>query len=249
MAKFGYADPGRSGSGDFNKAIRRFQKYFHLKMTGQLDAETQTEMLKPRCGNPDEVDDTGRSGPQAFTTGSKWSKTSLTYRFLRDSEDVSSSVMKATFTKAFAYWSAVTPLRFREVTSGRSDFTISVNGDNVNGQPGIDLLAVAVHEIGHAIGLHHSNVRGSIMWPSYNGYDPNLKLHSDDISGAQSLYGRNTSRNTRSNTGRNIGRISGGGSSCADKNTNCSSWRSSGYCRGRFAMYMKENCPKSCRHC
>ncbi|CAB4011318.1 macrophage metalloelastase isoform X2 [Paramuricea clavata] len=99
--------------------------------------------------------------------------------------------MKATFKKAFAYWSAVTPLRFREVISGRSDFTIrfarrshgdsapfdgrygvlahafipsdgrihfdededySVNGDIVNGRPGIDLLFVAVHEIGHAIG-------------------------------------------------------------------------------------------------
>lgn len=59
----------------------------------------------------------------------------------------------------------------------------------VNGARGIDLLAVAVHEIGHALGLHHSDVRGSIMWPSYNGYDPNLKLDNDDIQGIQSLYG------------------------------------------------------------
>ena len=124
MEKFGYANPGRSGSEDFNTAIARFQKYFHLEVTGRLDEETKTEMLKPRCGNPDEVDDTGRSGAQAFRTGSKWRKTRLTYRFLRDSEDMTRSVMKATFRKAFAYWSAVTPLRFREVTSGSSDFTI-----------------------------------------------------------------------------------------------------------------------------
>ena len=61
----------------------------------------------------------------------------------------------------------------------------------VNNSPrnGIDLLAVAVHEIGHALGLFHSDVRGSIMWPSYNGYDPNLALDNDDIQGIQSLYG------------------------------------------------------------
>ncbi|XP_028393669.1 stromelysin-2-like [Dendronephthya gigantea] len=222
MQKFGYADPGRSGNRDFSKAIARFQRFFHLKVTGKMDEETDKEMEKPRCGNSDEVDDTGRRAI-AFRTGSKWRKTRLTYRFLRNSGDVSVATMKATFVRAFRFWSNVTPLRFSEVTSGRSDFTIvfarGEHGDGaafdgpgrvlahaflpengrvhfdederytVNGASGIDLLAVAVHEIGHALGLYHSNVRGAIMWPSYNGYDPNLRLHRDDIEGIQSLYG------------------------------------------------------------
>ena len=54
---------------------------------------------------------------------------------------------------------------------------------------GVNLLQTAVHELGHSLGLDHSRVRGSIMFPSYGGYQPNLKLHEDDIRGVQALYG------------------------------------------------------------
>ncbi|XP_023326173.1 matrix metalloproteinase-24 [Eurytemora carolleeae] len=56
---------------------------------------------------------------------------------------------------------------------------------------GTNLLQTVVHELGHSLGLSHSDVRDSIMAPFYTGWTPNLKLSKDDIQAIQALYGPN----------------------------------------------------------
>ncbi|XP_065066313.1 interstitial collagenase-like [Rhopilema esculentum] len=60
----------------------------------------------------------------------------------------------------------------------------------VNSYKGKDLLWVALHEVGHSLGMEHSNAKGSIMFPYYQSYTgKESELTEDDIGGIQSLYG------------------------------------------------------------
>ena len=55
------------------------------------------------------------------------------------------------------------------------------------GGPGFDIIQVLAHELGHALGLAHTNVPNSLMNPFYS--EAFLGPQADDIAGMQFIYG------------------------------------------------------------
>ncbi|KAI5341091.1 hypothetical protein L3X38_020365 [Prunus dulcis] len=194
LGKFGYLSSNNNGhfnDDDFDdqleSAIKTYQINYHLKATGTLDAKTVSNMMMPRCGVADIINGTSsmRSGKQRhphhhhhgghtvahypfFRGNPKWpaSKYHLTYAFLQG----------GTIAHAFA------------PTNGRfhydADELFSVG--SVSGA--YDLETVALHEIGHLLGLGHSSVQGAIMYPTISPVVTQQSLHGDDIQGIKALY-------------------------------------------------------------
>ncbi|XP_029650865.2 matrix metalloproteinase-2 [Octopus sinensis] len=103
------------------KAIRRFQAFANLPLTGRLDHRTIEWMEKPRCGNKDTLpDDTwGNARKKRYViSGSQWEKTNLTFRFLNYSPDVKFTKIRTVIYEAFRVWSQVTHLTFTEIMFG-----------------------------------------------------------------------------------------------------------------------------------
>jgi hypothetical protein len=51
-----------------------------------------------------------------------------------------------------------------------------------------DLQSTMLHELGHVLGLDHSNVSGAIMLPQIGSGQQRRELSADDIAGIQALY-------------------------------------------------------------
>ncbi|HYC89718.1 MAG TPA: matrixin family metalloprotease [Thermoanaerobaculia bacterium] len=72
-------------------------------------------------------------------------------------------------------------------TNTRYSFYSSRENDGCSGE--FDIDGIMVHEVGHVIGLGHSNVAGATMYPSVSSCNSaNRTLEADDIAGMNALY-------------------------------------------------------------
>ena len=89
---------------------------------------------------------------------------------------------------------ASTSLLFDEATGELLEADIFFNSafawsTSAAGEAGrFDVETIALHEIGHILGLAHSNVNGSVMFPSVSSNFTKRALTQDDIDGVRSLY-------------------------------------------------------------
>ncbi|XP_068600588.1 collagenase 3-like [Brachionichthys hirsutus] len=111
----------RRGFSSLRRKLSEMQRFFGLRITGTLDAETIDVMKKPRCGVPD-----GNIARfSTFGRNLKWDKNSLTYRIENYTPDMSTSEIDHSIEKALQVWAEVTPLRFTRIYSRTADIMIS----------------------------------------------------------------------------------------------------------------------------
>jgi methionine-rich copper-binding protein CopC len=72
-------------------------------------------------------------------------------------------------------------------TNTKYSYTSSKETDGCSGEYDID--GIMVHEVGHVIGIGHSNVAGSTMYPTVSSCNFNNRtLEADDIAAKNDLY-------------------------------------------------------------
>ena len=94
------------------------------------------------------------------------------------------SCLAATLT---GYYSGSTIYDADVYTNTRYSYTSSKETDGCSGE--FDIDGIMVHEVGHVIGIGHSNVSGATMYPTVSSCNYNNRtLEADDLAAKNDLY-------------------------------------------------------------
>ncbi|TKY68973.1 Metalloendoproteinase 4-MMP [Spatholobus suberectus] len=180
LSRFGYLHNNSTFSDEFDatleSALVRYQRNLGLQVTGKLDSSTVSQMITPRCGDPDantaphnhdhrhnRVPSTHSTKNFVFFPGKpRWSRPmpmTLTYAFSRENmiHSLSMREIREAFQRAFLRWASVIPVGFVEV----SDFEVAelkigfYNGEHGDGEPFDGVLGVLAHSFSPEIGRLH----------------------------------------------------------------------------------------------
>ncbi|XP_078692828.1 stromelysin-1-like [Branchiostoma floridae x Branchiostoma belcheri] len=209
---------GKRPEAEVRQAIATFQKVVDLEVTGALEDDILRKVKEPRClrSNPfaamtEDSAPPVRWGRQELTYRivnytrdlTKEEVDDAVKRALKVWSDVTPLEFVETSKKSDIEMSfkehPMAPLDGPGGTLAYAFFPGPGIGGDVHFDPsedwtvhsfsGTNLFIVAAHEFGHSLGLDHSDVQGALMYPYYQGYTSDFKLHQDDINRIQALYG------------------------------------------------------------
>lgn len=221
----------RSSLDSFEDSLRTMQGYFGLEVTGQLDHNTLEVMNRPRCGFTDVTRYSHfEGGPKWDKTLITYRVTDYTANLSQAEVDATFSKALKLYSDVTPLQfqqvqdgTADIMIKFKAGVHG--DFSpfdgpqgVLAHAFSPGGGHGGDahfdedetwtltsegsnLFLVAAHELGHSLGLAHSQLPTALMFPTYQYVDTEgFVLPEDDRQGVQALYGvRETSDPTATN--------------------------------------------------
>ncbi|XP_051539455.1 matrix metallopeptidase 30 [Myxocyprinus asiaticus] len=208
---------------DFENDLKAMQEFFGLEVTGKMDKNTLEVMKQPRCGVTDVARFGHFQGkPKWKQSVVTYRITEYTSQLSQREVDATiakafqlySDVIPLDFKQIYSGTADIMIL-FKAgyhgdfyPFDGPSGVLAHANspGPEQGGDThfdedekwtlrpqGVNLLLVAAHEFGHALGLDHSQDRSALMYPTYQYINTNgYKLPQDDRLGVQALYGVRT---------------------------------------------------------
>ncbi|XP_026081659.1 matrix metalloproteinase-28 [Carassius auratus] len=135
LERYGYLQKENEShsAAEVRSAIRAFQRWSQLPVSGGLDRVTLEKMSSPRCGVQDAR---GQRVSRVFSgrhlrkkrfaqTEEKWHKRHLTYRIMNGPRNLSPSQVHVAVKTAFQLWSNVSGLIFQELQQGPADIRLA----------------------------------------------------------------------------------------------------------------------------